>query len=69
MIMRQYKDISTIINLNEIFESASSCSGVRWLLSRDLWHKFASNPEMASVQIGNSISTSYDNSLEENLRL
>lgn len=43
MIMRQYKDISTVINPNEIFESAFSCSGVRWLLSHDLWHKFALN--------------------------
>lgn len=43
MVMRQYKDISTVINPNEIFESASSCSGVRWFLSHDLWHKFALN--------------------------
>lgn len=68
MVIRRYKDISTVINPNKIFESlplhAQVSNGTVQSMTQIPFES-----ETVSTQIGNSISTSRDNSLEENLRL
>lgn len=68
MVIRRYKDISTVINPNKIFESLP----LRAQVSNASVQSMTQIPfesETISTQIGNPISTSHDNSLEENLRL